>query len=354
MNKKIIAICLLSMFLLSSINGVSKSIAKEELRKNLVSTNNEDLELTITLKYLEMLDYIDYEIWRPDPSNKYADFYYRIWVYGGIDSDGDNYWEPHLPDDIIYDDNVGKKHTWNVGDKTEVNIKVELKDRDPLNPFDEMCDINGASIEKKDVEFTYILTGQHPKYNLKGTGGDVVCDKAQFIGEDDGTYEDGPREDDDNDAWMSLRIDDNYRKPAEIEFWSLNGWDFGEVTEGKESESRYFYLHNTGDYPVRGTLSYSGDLGDFTIVNGGTEFELQPRDGDGNPGSQQFHVKFTPQSTGTKILTIHADAENPCNDASCSLQGTGKEEKSKSIHDFFLFSNLIKKYPLLGIIVDFI
>ena len=198
--KKFVAGFVTILFVFSSVTLISSA---GNINPVIVPKVNSSGGRTVTVSILEitMEDMIDPSLNSP-PYDYKADFTWKIWVDNfkqegqGVKDDWDiNYEYDKDRYQLVFD--------WDVGDKNEVNIKIELWDRDdPLDPTgDDRCDINGElsgdDPEDRYVIFSYSLYDYNEKYYV-------------FNGEDDGT--EGFDKDDD-DAYMRIKVSDDYDGP---------------------------------------------------------------------------------------------------------------------------------------------
>jgi len=328
MNKKIICIAIIGMFLLTGINAVGMNVNSSNSNGQEVTTF-EDRHVTVYLHTILMWDYIDgFPI-----SDKYADFRIKVWVYDGIDDDGDNYWECNLPDNIHYLEDINQNHRWSIGDKNAVDIRVEVWDRDLL--WDEYCDINGASIDETAIDFGYNVVSN--SYSLSGTGGQYSYGyRVNFDGTWDGTNGQ-TYPDDDNDVFLSLKVRDDYKIPPELELDDVNT-DFGTVNIDESKERRVCSIKNIGE--VTATVNVylrNGDLDEFRITANGGQYNIRPDFGAG------IYVEFMPKYAGSKTIELVIDGEDPCNDFTLTLTATGKKSVSRNL-SFFQF---LSRFPVL-------
>ena len=122
--KKKLAIGIMGLFLLTTIYPLSAvgSILKNDIDEgNFVSTND-DWHLSIVIKNVYMEDCIDETLTQTD---NYADWYFNIWVSGGEDDDGDDYWHHVCPPDKWKLEQYNKQHQWAIGNQEEIQIKIE-------------------------------------------------------------------------------------------------------------------------------------------------------------------------------------------------------------------------------------
>lgn len=193
----VILLFLSSSALISSANEIKTDIAPRVMI-------NEGNIVTVSILEIEMRDYIDGSKYTFDENMK-ADFTWKIWVddFNVDPKEGqgvENDWH------ITTSEGYTLVFNWDVGQKDEVKIKIELWDRDEFyDPTgDDICDINGDLIDDNDdddtdryVIFTYSLID----YNEKEYG---------FDGDKDGTQ---GFDDDDDDAFMRVKVSDNYEGP---------------------------------------------------------------------------------------------------------------------------------------------
>ena len=338
-NKKIIKIIVFSILLnliMAPITAIGLKVNSSDGEEPEVMMF-EDRHVTIKLRYLEMLDNIDWDIGQGD--NKYADFRYKIWVFGGIDGNGDDYWEVNLPDDIKKLDNVNKEHEWSIGDKDEVEIKIALWDRDLLG--EEYCDINGDSIDVHNVRFKYDVVKN--TYALSGTGGYVAAGEVYFDGTLDGS--DGTQyPEDDNDACISIVVIDDYSRPPYLELTDENTY-FGKVKVGESKSQDVCTLFNTGEITATGNIYLSdGDLEDFTITYHGGDFSIEPNHG------IYVEVTFAPKSSGNKDVVLTVDGDDPCNEHELKLTAVAEKSVSREL----LLYQFLSHFPLLERILHII
>jgi len=324
-----ILICLISAGITNvSAIGINNNIKTENPE---ISSMNEDTHLTIDLVSIYMLDYIDVD-WLGSP-NFLADFYFKIWVYGGVDNDGDNFWRYDMPDDLQYCDDINADHTWNIGQKEKVTIKIEVWDRDVF--LDDFCDINGYSVDKRSVTFEYnIITNG---MDLSGTGGYMLGYQACFDGR-----EDGSENYDDDDVHLRIRVYDDYICPRLRT--SYHKLEFGEVKVGEYRWRPVCFLSNIGELTATGYISLvSGDLDEFVITENGGAFTLPVGWG------RAIGVDFKPKSKGAKQVTLLIDGDDPCNDISLVLTGSGTaRSRTREISSFLQnFLERIDMFPLL-------
>ena len=245
---------------------------------NLIQHNQSTLTLGdrhVTVEIVEVImeDNID-----PDFSG--ADFNVEITVNGKT-------WTAEGPgnhNDVYGNDFTdGGKHTWNVGNADKVTIKVKVIDRDPFPNPDDVCDINGDSIKKRTVEFTYNLVSQNWEYYT-------------FYGGSDGTAR---WWDDDDDAWIELIVSDDYTpksslyvSPTHLSWSDAYGW-----SDELKLEAKYIIIENRGD--VGSKMEWCLDTEKI-----GGYFKISPKSGKLKAGEsvavQIDPVEFYFEDHGTK------------------------------------------------------
>ncbi|RLF26614.1 MAG: hypothetical protein DRN01_04375 [Thermoplasmata archaeon] len=227
-NKTILMLTLLCTTLVVSGGGFSAPATHDIRNHNTNPLTTLGRTVFIRVNNIVMEDYIDF-----DPLHlQYvldADFTWKVWV------------------DHIYDDNYMKKgdgpkddwnisphwkESWDVGNKDEVQIRIEVWDRDKPYSDDDLCDINGEmsgkNKEARYVVFSYSLL----KYNEK---------TFVFDGEDDGTA--GLSKDDD-DARILVTVSDDYDIEPALEVYPQNI-----VWTGQKGDTyrTTLTIENTGD-----------------------------------------------------------------------------------------------------------
>jgi len=337
MKKKIISFGIISLFLLSSITITSATNIRNDPNDPVISSMGEDVTLQISLLKIIMKDYIDQGIM--GSNNKYADFYFKIWVYGGKDNSGDNFWRYDMPDDIQQCNNIDAKHTWNIGQREEVKIKIEVWDRDdPLGWTDDLCDINGAKwgtdAAQRYVVFYYNrITNQA---NLDGTGGWIACDKACFDGTDDGSNG-NQHPDDDDDVYLEIYVSDDYKRPPKIRMYNIEK-DFGKVTVGDTKKQTVAWFSNDGELDATGNVSLvGGNVDEFEIYINEGSFIIEPGCGFG------VAIKCSPKTTGSKQVTLFVDGDYPCEDF--TLQVTAQSvPKSRTKNIPLILQSILERF----------
>jgi len=323
MNKKITTIIIVGLFLITifnSISAVELNVENEKTNQDydeplILMNSSDDRHMTLKIKYVGMQDCVDLD---GGQLNNYADWYFKIWVDQGTDDNGDDYWEPWLPEGN-WELRPKIDHTWNIGQNERVNIRLEIWDDDGL--LDDLCDVHGKSgdePENRVLELIYnpvtnnLDTGDSGGYDYGGDGWRFHGGWDDSSGAGCEMVNDGA---DDDDVELIIDVYDDYR-PATFKLEAEEGLTFYANDVNQCTRPKNFTLINTGTVPGTCSVSLKGEnTGQFEIIEGAGTFTLAAGE------EITIKVKFCPTDKSKKTCSIFADGDDSCKDGSKKLAG---------------------------------